>query len=330
MPQGNFLLISVLVTVKFGPMLPAIEVRDLRKSYGETVALRGISLSIQQGEFYGLLGPNGAGKTTTIGIITGLVKLQQGSVNVLGKDIVRNYRFTRSKIGVSPQEFTSDWFFSIEKLLSFQAGYYGIPKKQAQPKVDEVLKQFGLDGKRHSKIRHLSGGMKRRFQIAKSLVNDPEILILDEPTAGVDVELRRMLWNYLRRLHKEGKTILLTTHYIEEAEQLCQRVAIINDGSIVAEDTPERLVRSLGKGSIEVELSGWNTNQESRLSELDFVYEPGMDRGRLIFTVENPAKELTRIVEALSADGCHIHEVKIAKSSLEDVFVSLTGRAINE
>ncbi len=211
-------------------MPAAIEIRNLHKSYDDTAALCGIDLTIKPGEFYGLLGPNGAGKTTTIGIITGLVKLESGSVSVFGKDIITDYRFTRSRIGVSPQEFTSDWFFSIEKLLIFQAGYYGIPKKDALPRVEEVMKKLGLYEKREEKIRFLSGGMKRRFMIAKSLVNDPDILILDEPTAGVDVELRRMLWEYLNELHGKGKTILLTTHYIEEAEKLCERVSIINDG----------------------------------------------------------------------------------------------------
>jgi len=308
----------------------AIEIKNLKKSYGDTVALRGINLSIHPGEFYGLLGPNGAGKTTTIGIITGLVKLEHGSVSVFEKDIIKDYRFTRSKIGVSPQEFTSDWFFSIEKLLYFQAGYYGITRKKAQPKIEEILEKFGLDEKRESKIRQLSGGMKRRFQIAKALVNDPDILILDEPTAGVDVELRRMLWDYLKYLHRQGKTILLTTHYIEEAEQLCERVAIINDGSIVAEETPGKLIKSLGKGSIEVQLSGWDTSQESCLSGLSFVYEPEEDGGRLIFRTEDPEKELPKIVESLCSNGCSIHEIKITKSSLEDVFVSLTGRAIHD
>ena len=200
-------------------MHAAIEIRDLRKSYDDTVALQGIDLTIEPGEFYGLLGPNGAGKTTTIGLITGLVRMEKGSISVFGKDIIRDYRFTRSKIGLSPQEFTSDWFFSIERLLIFQAGYYGIPKKEAEPVVIKLLEKFGLAEKRETKMRQLSGGMKRRFQIAKALVNDPDILILDEPTAGVDVELRHMLWDLLRELHQQGKTILLTTHYIEEAEQ---------------------------------------------------------------------------------------------------------------
>ena len=311
-------------------MPAAIEVRNLTKTYEDVPALRGIDLTIQPGEFYGLLGPNGAGKTTTIGIITGLVKLQGGTVSVFGKDIVRDYRYTRSQIGVSPQDFTSDWFFTIEKLLYFQAGYYGITQKEAAPTIERLLEQFGLTAKRDSKIRQLSGGMKRRFQIAKSLVNDPDILILDEPTAGVDVELRRMLWNYLRGLHREGKTILLTTHYIEEAEQLCDKVSIIDEGKIVTEGTPEDLIRSLGKGGVEVHVSGWEEAMEKRLTNLTFTYEPSEDGGRVIFTVDNPEKELTKIVDSLSSNGCTIHEVKVTKSSLEDVFIELTGKTINE
>lgn len=256
--------------------------------------------------------------------------MEKGSISVFGKDIIRDYRFTRSKIGLSPQEFTSDWFFSIERLLIFQAGYYGIPKKEAEPRVIELLEKFGLAEKRETKMRQLSGGMKRRFQIAKALVNDPDILILDEPTAGVDVELRHMLWDLLRELHQQGKTILLTTHYIEEAEQLCERVSIINDGSIVSEGTPQELISSLGKGSIEVSLSGWDGSHEAQMSDFDFVFEPETEGDRLIFSVDNPGKELPRIVAALSSNGCHIHEVKINKSSLEDVFVAMTGRGIND
>ena len=187
----------------------AIKIKDLKKSYKNTLALNGIDLEIKPGQFYGLLGPNGAGKTTTIGIITGLVKLQEGSVSIFGKDIIKDFRFTRSKIGVSPQDFNSDWFFSIEKLLLFQAGYYGIPSSKAKHIVDDIMKKLGIYEKRKNKIRTLSGGMKRRFQIAKALVNDPDILIMDEPTAGVDVELRHMLWDYLKEMHQNGKTILM-------------------------------------------------------------------------------------------------------------------------
>ena len=198
----------------------AIQIKGLKKSYNNTPALNGVDIEISNGEFFGLLGPNGAGKTTTINILTGLVFKDAGTCLVFEKDIVKDYRYTRSKIGIAAQELSVDWFFTIEKLLYFQAGYYGISTQKAKTRVDELLKRLGLDKKRDSRRRQLSGGMNRRFQIAKALVHDPDILILDEPTAGVDVELRHDLWKYLKELHKKGKTILLTTHYIEEAELL--------------------------------------------------------------------------------------------------------------
>ena len=206
----------------------AIHIKGLKKSYNNTPALNGVDIEISNGEFFGLLGPNGAGKTTTINILTGLVFKDAGTCLVFEKDIVKDYRYTRSKIGIAAQELSVDWFFTIEKLLYFQAGYYGISAQKAKTRVDELLKRLGLDKKRDSRLRQLSGGMKRRFQIAKALVHDPDILILDEPTAGVDVELRHDLWKYLKELHNKGKTILLTTHYIEEAELLCDNVAIID------------------------------------------------------------------------------------------------------
>ena len=307
-------------------MPAAIEIRNLHKSYDDTAALCGIDLTIKPGEFYGLLGPNGAGKTTTIGIITGLVKLESGSVSVFGKDIITDYRFTRSRIGVSPQEFTSDWFFSIEKLLIFQAGYYGIPKKVAQPRVDEVMEKLGLYEKRGDKIRFLSGGMKRRFMIAKSLVNDPDILILDEPTAGVDVELRRMLWEYLQELHEKGKTILLTTHYIEEAEMLCEDVAIIDAGKIIARGKPEDMTKQSGTAGITIQLTGWDETMKSDVSQFTFT----IDGNRLHFTVKDPEESLPEIINILTKKGCHIQSIKTEKTSLEDVFLSLTGRGIEE
>ena len=184
---------------------PAIDIKGLTKSYGELKALNGVNISIKKGEFFGLLGPNGAGKTTTINILTGLVFKESGSTKVFGKDTIKDFRYTRSKIGIAAQEFSVDWFFPIEKLLFFQAGYYGIKPKDAKPLVDSLLNRLGLSSKRNSRLRQLSGGMKRRFQIAKALVHDPEILILDEPTAGVDVELRRDLWKYLQDLHSRGK-----------------------------------------------------------------------------------------------------------------------------
>ena len=224
---------------------PAIDIKGLTKSYGELKALNGVNISIKKGEFFGLLGPNGAGKTTTINILTGLVFKESGSAKVFGKDTIKDFRYTRSKIGIAAQEFSVDWFFPIEKLLFFQAGYYGIKPKDAKPLVDSLLNRLGLSSKRNSRLRQLSGGMKRRFQIAKALVHDPEILILDEPTAGVDVELRRDLWKYLQDLHSRGKTILLTTHYIEEAELLCENVAIIDNGKILKMGAPKELTLSL-------------------------------------------------------------------------------------
>ncbi len=308
----------------------AIEIHNLQKSYGDTIALRGINLNIEPGAFHGLLGPNGAGKTTTIGIITGLVKLQEGNISVFGKDIIKDFRFTRSKIGVSPQEFTSDWFFSIERLLVFQAGYYGIAKEKAIPKVEKIMKKLGLYEKRSKKIKSLSGGMKRRFMIAKSLVNNPDILILDEPTAGVDVELRHMLWDYLKELHSDGKTILLTTHYIEEAEKLCEKVSIIDDGKIVTEGAPLELVRNLGQGKIEISLRGWKKTNEEEFHNIPFTYEKRADDDRLTFLTDDPEKQLPFIVGLVSDKGYQINEVKIKKSSLEDVFVSLTGKTMNQ
>ena len=199
----------------------AIEIQSLRKVYDTNVeALKGIDLIIPQGSFFGLLGPNGAGKTTTIGILTGLVNKTSGTAKILNHDIIDDYKNARKSIGLSPQEINLDVFFTIKKILEFQAGYFGVPSNTATKKVDEVLKKLGIYDKKDNTARHLSGGMKRRVQIAKALVHDPPVLILDEPTAGVDIELRHMLWDYLTDLNKEGKTILLTTHYIEEAERL--------------------------------------------------------------------------------------------------------------
>ena len=234
---------------------PAIQITGLTKSFGDVHALRGVNMTIEQGEFFGLLGPNGAGKTTTINIVTGLVFRDEGNTEVFGKDTVKDFRFTRSKIGIAAQEFSVDWFFPIEKLLYFQAGYYGFTKEQAKPKIDNLFERLGLSEKRASRLRQLSGGMKRRFQIAKALVHDPPIVILDEPTAGVDIELRYMLWDYLRKINQDGKTILLTTHYIEEAEQLCETVAIIDDGNIIAIDSPKKLTQSHGMSGLEIILS---------------------------------------------------------------------------
>ena len=304
----------------------AIDIKGLTKSYGELKALNGVNISIKKGEFFGLLGPNGAGKTTTINILTGLVFKESGSAKVFGKDTIKDFRYTRSKIGIAAQEFSVDWFFPIEKLLFFQAGYYGIKPKDAKPLVDSLLNRLGLSSKRNSRLRQLSGGMKRRFQIAKALVHDPEILILDEPTAGVDVELRRDLWKYLQDLHSRGKTILLTTHYIEEAELLCENVAIIDNGKILKMGAPKELTRELGEAGITVVLENLNGLNKKDLEN----YKYTNDKNRLHFSVKDPDEELPKIIRVLSNAGLHIQKIESNKSSLEDVFLNLTGKGINE
>jgi len=307
-------------------MTPAISIRNLKKSYEDTVALKGIDLTIGDGEFFGLLGPNGAGKTTTINILTGLVRKNEGNSEIFGKDTVKDYRFTRSQVGISAQEFTQDWFFPLDKLLYFQAGYYGIPKEKAKKRVNELISRLGLEEKREARLRQLSGGMKRRFQIAKALVHDPRIIILDEPTAGVDVELRHELWQYFRELHEAGKTILLTTHYIEEAEMLCDKVAIIDKGRVITEGSPKELTSKLGRSGITINVNDTNEDIETCLKDFSYTREDN----RLHFITKNPEEALPKIINTLTKAGCHIQRVETTKSSLEDVFLSLTGKGINE
>ncbi len=305
---------------------PAIEIKGLTKSYGNVHALNGVDIKINKGEFFGLLGPNGAGKTTTINILTGLVFRDKGSTEVFGKDTVNDYRFTRSKIGIAAQEFSVDWFFPIEKLLFFQAGYYGMRKKDAKPTIDKLLARLGLEKKKDARLRQLSGGMKRRFQLAKALVHDPDIIILDEPTAGVDVELRRDLWQYLRDLHYKGKTILLTTHYIEEAELLCENVAIIDEGKILKEGPPKILTQELGTAGISINIGNTNQKLDPYFSEYTYTIE----KNRLHFSVKDPDKALPKIIKKLSEADIHINSIDSNRSSLEDVFLNLTGKGINE
>lgn len=236
-------------------MPPAIEVKGVRKTYKKssrkasaTEALKGVSLTIPKGEFFALLGPNGAGKTTLIGILTGLVQKTEGEVRINGISIDENPDEVKKRIGVVPQEMNFSIFEKVEDIVIDQAGYYGIPRHEAKPRTEQLLKDLGLYDKRGEKSQNLSGGMKRRLMIARALIHKPSILILDEPTAGVDVELRRGMWEYLRRINGEGTTIVLTTHYLEEAEQLSQHVAVINKG-LVVEDAPtkELLARHEGK-----------------------------------------------------------------------------------
>ncbi len=303
----------------------AIKINKLFKTYDSTEALKGIDLGIKKGEFYGLLGPNGAGKSTTINSITSLVKPSNGHIQIFGKDIENDFRFARSKIGIAHQEVSTDWFFPLEQLLYFQAGFYGVTRSNAQKRIEYLLNKLGLSKHRSKKMRELSGGMKRRLQIAKALVHDPEIIILDEPTAGVDVELRHDLWLYLQELHQEGKTILLTTHYIDEAELLCERVGIIDKGKLIVEDSVPNLKKLVNNSSIEIQL-------QKNIDNMSFLkkYKFNVNKNIVHIFTETPNLELPSIILKFSEQNIKIEDIHIPKTSLEDVFLDLTGRKIND
>lgn len=298
---------------------PAIRIHDVVKKFGDFSALKGVSFDIQQGEFFGLLGPNGAGKSTLIHTIAGLTRASAGQVAVLGHDVQSEYRQARRKLGVVPQELVYDPFFPVIDLLRLQAGYYGCGRDY-WPWIDELLDQLELSDKRESSMRALSGGMKRRVLIAQALVHKPPVLILDEPTAGVDVELRRTLWRFTRNLHASGHTIVLTTHYLEEAESLCDRIAILNHGELkVLEDKKSLLgrhpfrflrLRLTGDGSLP------DSVRELIVDEQDDEIELRLEQGR---------HYIADTLEAVRNAGFRIGDVKTREPSLEDIFVELTS-----
>jgi ABC-2 type transport system ATP-binding protein len=231
---------------------PALQVRDLVKRYPTgTEALKGVSLDVHTGEFFGLLGPNGAGKSTLIHCTTGLARPTGGSVRVFGHDAVEHYEQARLAVGLAPQDVNLDWFLTLEETLDYHGGYFGMPRRERRERARELLDAFSLSAKKDDRTRTLSGGMKRRLILARALMHRPRLLILDEPTAGVDVELRLELWHYVQRINAEGTTILLTTHYLEEAEQLCDRIAFIHDGQIAAHGTSRELAARYGVVSLE-------------------------------------------------------------------------------
>ncbi|MEK6229224.1 MAG: ABC transporter ATP-binding protein [Actinomycetota bacterium] len=230
----------------------ALEIADLVKRYPTgTEALRGVSLNIEAGEFFGLLGPNGAGKSTLIHCSTGLAQPTAGSIRIFGHDAIDHYEEARQAVGLAPQDLNLDWFLTAAETLDYHGGYFGMPKRERRERTEELLDTFSLTEKRDDRTRTLSGGMKRRLILARALMHRPRLLILDEPTAGVDVELRLELWRYVQRINEEGTTILLTTHYLEEAERLCDRIAFINDGQIVAQGTSQELASEYGVTSLE-------------------------------------------------------------------------------
>tara|TARA_B100002051_G_scaffold274156_1_gene314564 strand:+ start:995 stop:1906 length:912 start_codon:yes stop_codon:yes gene_type:complete len=299
----------------------AVEINNLVKVYDNKFqALNQINLCIPEGSFFGLLGPNGAGKTTTIGILTGLVNRSSGSTKVFGHDTVDDFRQARMLIGLSPQELNFDVFFTIEELLTLQAGYYNKNIKEAKERALEMLEYFNLIDKRKSKARELSGGMKRRVQIAKAFIHDPPLIILDEPTAGVDIELRHQLWDFLKEQNKKGKTILLTTHYIEEAEKLCNEIAIINEGNIIANGATEDIIKDMGKNHIIIETDFNNSNKIN-----DFNWPYTKKDNDLIIESNNPESDMVKIINFMNDKKIKINKIKTKQSTLEEIFLKLTN-----
>tara|TARA_Y100001958_G_scaffold151479_1_gene136475 strand:+ start:63 stop:977 length:915 start_codon:yes stop_codon:yes gene_type:complete len=300
----------------------AVEINNLLKIYDNKFkALNEINLCIPKGSFFGLLGPNGAGKTTTIGILTGLVNKTSGSAKIFGYDTVDNFREARTMIGLSPQELNFDVFFTIEELLTLQAGYFNKDIKEAKARALEMLEYFNLTDKRKSKARELSGGMKRRVQIAKAFIHDPPLIILDEPTAGVDIELRYQLWDFLKEQNKNGKTILLTTHYIEEAEKLCDQIAIINEGNIIANGKTEDLISSMGKNHITIE-----TNLDDNTNIEDFKWKYSINKNKLVIETNNPDSDIIEIIEFMKQKSIPINKIRSEQSTLEEIFINLTNK----
>jgi ABC-2 type transport system ATP-binding protein len=295
-------------------MFPAIRIRDVTKRYGATLALAGIDLEIAQGEFFGLLGPNGAGKTTLISALAGLLRVDGGGLAVMGHDVQADYRAARRALGVVPQELVFDPFFTVRETLRFQSGYYGIRGNDAW--IDEILAALGLADKADESLRVLSGGMKRRVLVAQALVHKPPVIVLDEPTAGVDVELRQSLWAFVRRLNAEGHTIVLTTHYLEEAENLCGRVAMLKAGRIVALDTTANLLRRFSLHRLRLRLAGGaslpDVLRDRARQEDGYWVLPYQDHG-----------ELERLLAALREAGCAIAEFEVGQADLEDAFLTL-------
>ena len=300
--------------------MAAIETKDLRKSYGDLRALKGVSLEVDEGEFFGLLGPNGAGKTTFINILVGLVRKTGGEARVFGYDVEDDYRGARDAIGLAPQEFNVDRFFPIEEVLVHKAGYHGVPKDVAKERAEEVLRTVGIYDKRDTRFHWLSGGMKRRFMLARAMVTDPDLLILDEPTAGVDVQLRHDLWDIINRMNEEGTTVLLTTHYIEEAERLCDRVAILDEGEVVEVSTPDELM-GRGKDTVRVKLSeALEAVPEMSNGDVELTVEDG----DLVVETRNAGATLAEVMRELDRGGHEVVDIEMSRTSLEEIFVDMT------
>ena len=303
-------------------MTPAISVSHLNKTYaGGFQALKDISLEIRHGEIFALLGPNGAGKTTLISIICGIVKPSSGSVKVDGHDIIADYRAARSLIGLVPQELTTDAFETPPATMRFSRGLFGKP---ADPDlIAKVLKELSLWDKRDAKIRMLSGGMKRRLMIAKALAHEPQILFLDEPTAGVDVELRKDMWQLVRSLRASGVTIILTTHYIEEAEEMADRVGVINKGEIILVEDKAELMRKLGKKQLTLELRYPLSEIPASLEEYRLTFSGEGKELTYTYDTKGEHTRITALLDDLQRAGIKFKDLRTTQSSLEDIFVGL-------
>ena len=295
-------------------MIPAIEIQRLNKSFGNLVALEDIQLSIAQGEFFALLGPNGAGKTTLISIVAGLVMANSGQVKVMGHNVVTSYSKARSVLGVVPQELVFDPFFTVRETLVFQSGYYGIRKNKVW--IDEILHRLDLADKADTNMRALSGGMKRRVLIAQALVHRPPVIILDEPTAGVDVELRQALWSFVKQLNQDGHTIVLTTHYLEEAEALCQHVAMLKKGKIIALDSIRNLIDKIRDISLQLRLA-------CEVLPMQLIKWSSIKQNECyIFKIQDYL-EISEILTILKQEKIEILEMKLREPDLEEVFIRM-------
>lgn len=304
---------------------PAIEIKNLKKTYAKSKkapakhALKGVDLTIPRGSIFGLLGPNGAGKSTLINILAGLVNKSSGDVSICGYDIQSQTRQARASIGIVPQEIAMDVFFTPFQALELQAGYYGVPK--AQRRSEEILAALGLADKRDAYVRQLSGGMKRRLLIAKALVHNPPVLILDEPTAGVDIELRRQLWDYVQELHARGTTIILTTHYLEEAESLCDQIAIMHHGEIVANESKTSLMSRLDKRTLVITPTEPITALPNELNTLSAKLT---DNGQIAIDYRSGTDSISAMLAQVKSAGLSILDLRTEEPDLEDVFLSLT------
>ena len=299
-------------------MQAAISISGVRKSYGSNEALKGVDLTVQRGEFFGLLGPNGAGKSTLISIISGLVRATAGTVTVLGHDTVHDWRTARRSLGVVPQELVFDPFFNVVDMLRIQAGYYGCGE-EVWPWIDEMIERLELVPKRKAMMRTLSGGQKRRVLIAQALVHKPAVVILDEPTAGVDVELRRTLWSFMRDLHAQGTTVVLTTHYLEEAQEMCERIAILDKGEIRVVETTQQMLARHPFRFLSVKLANG-----AALPPALHPLVNAKNNGLIELKLETAKHPIGSVFDTLRDAGINIEDVQTRDATLEDIFVELT------